>query len=283
MAELLLKIIGICAMIAIPAASLLTSLNLGRPHFKSLTGLTSMLFRYSLAMFIIMPTFAVLMYFLTGKDNPLWLGVMTISLSPAAPGIIKSMKKLEGNQELSSAWFLISILYCVILTPLSVLILEQVFSVDLDLGFDNVLMKMLTFFILPMIAGFLIYRFAPGIVETLKKILNPVVKITMLVMIVALLIVSVPMIMKQGLTNILLSVGFLIVALLLGLLFGYPERQYGPILPFSLVMRLPASAIILAQINNFLMQFAPVILMYILLGTILMAVAKKLIFNKSYQ
>ena len=283
MAELLLKIIGICAMIAIPSASLLTSLNFGRPHFRSLTGLTSMLFRYSLAMFIIMPAIAVLMYFFGGEHNSLWPGLMIISLAPAAPGVVKSMAKLEGNQKLSLAWFLTSILYCVILTPLCLLVIEQVFSVDLDLGFDDVLMKMLTFFLLPMIAGFLIYRFAPGLVETLKKILNPIVKITMLVLVIALLIVSVPLIIKQGLTNILLTFAFLIVALLIGMLFGYPEKQHGPILPASLVMRLPASAIILAQVNNTVMLYAPVIIMYVFLGTIVMTVAKKLIFNKSSQ
>ncbi len=283
MAQILLQVIGITAMIAIPASSLLTSLNFGRPHFRDLAGMTSMLFRYSLAMFIIMPAIALLMYYFGEEHKSLWTGIMIISLAPAAPGIVKSMSKLEGNQKLSLAWFLTSILYCVILTPLCLKVIEEIFAVDLDLGFDNVLMKMLTFFLLPMLAGFLICRFVPGIVEPLKKILNPVLKITMLVLVIALLIVSVSLIIKQGLTNILLTLGFLIVALLIGMLFGYPEKQHGPILPSSLLMRLPASAIILVQINDSVMLYAPVILMYVLLGTIVMAIASKLIFSKSSQ
>ncbi|MBK6876902.1 MAG: hypothetical protein IPG99_10765 [Ignavibacteria bacterium] len=90
-------------------------------------------------------------------------------VAPAAPGIVKSMSKLEGNQKLGLAWFLTSILYCVILTPLCLKVIEQVFSVDLDLGFDDVLMKMLTFFLLPMLAGFLIYRFVQALLQPQRR------------------------------------------------------------------------------------------------------------------
>lgn len=280
MAKILLQIIGISAMIAVPASSLLMSLEFGKPNFRSLKGKTSMLFRYSLAMFIIMPAIAVLFYFI-GENNSLWIGVMLVSLAPAAPGVVKSMTKLEGDKEMTLAWFIVSIIYAVILTPLDVLVIEQVFSVDLELGFVQVFSKMFSFFLLPMLIGFLISAFLPSLIVPLKKIIGPISKIAMLLLVLALLIVAVPIIAKQGIVNILFVLGFLIIALIAGQIIGHPEKQYGPILSSSLIMRLPASAIVLAQINDTVKIHAPVIIMYMILGLISMAVAKKLIFKSA--
>ena len=280
MEKILFQIIGISALLAVPSSSLLMSLEYGKPNFKELAGKTSMLFRYSMAMFIIMPAIAVLFFFI-GNNNNLWIGVMLVSLAPAAPLVVKSMEKLGGNKELGLAWFLVSIIYSVILTPLNVLVIEEVFSVNLELGFLEVLNKMLIFFLVPMLVGFLISAFAPGLSKPLARIFGPISKIASIVLILGLLIVAVPVIINKGILNSLLMLGFLSVALIVGLIFGLPEKREGPILSTSLVVRLPASAIVLAQINDKVQTHAPVIIMYLILGLVVMGIANKLIFKKT--
>ncbi len=280
MEKILLQIIGISAMLAVPTSSFVMSLEFGKPNFRELSGKTSMLFRYSLAMFIIMPAIALLFFFV-GNNNNLWIGVMLVSLAPAAPLVVKSMGKLDGNKELGLAWFLVAIIYSVVLTPLDVLIIEEVFSVNLDLGFLEVMNKMLIFFLLPMLAGFLISIFVPGWSKPLTKIIGPISKIASVVLILCLFIVAVPVIISKGISNTLFVLGFLVIALIVGQIFSYPERKQGPILSTSLVMRLPASAIVLAQINDKIQIHAPVIIMYLILGLVVMTIANKLIFKKS--
>ena len=280
MAEILLTIIGLSAIIAIPSQSIVLGLNAGKLYFKELFSHKALLIRFIFTMFVIIPGVVVLFSYLTGNLINIWSVILIIAVAPASPGVIKNMKKLEEDQNVSIAWMILTMLLSLIFFPVILLLLEMYLGIDLKLGILDVVLKLLILFIIPMGIGFLISKYFQEKAEILKKILNPVSKAAMLALIFSLLISSVPMIISKGINPILLLLSFIIVSLLIAHLMGSPKREFGPILPYSIILRLPAPAVILTKLNNTMEIHLPVIISYTILAAIVMLIYNKIFFGK---
>ncbi len=281
MGKILLTIIGISAIIAIPTQSLLLSLKAGKTYFRELFGDKSILLRYIVTMFIIAPLLAVVFSWLFGPYNGLWVGIFTIAVTPASPGLVKKMNKLSGERNISIAWMITTIFLSLIFIPVNLIIVQNYLNLDIDLGIDEVFLKLMLLFVLPMAIGFLISRYAASIVPALIKILDPVSKVSMLLLVVSLLIAAVPLIISKGIIPVLLILAFIIVELIISHLMVSPHNRFGPVLSYSVVLRLPAPAIVLMQINNSVDRYMSVVLTYTILGFIVLMVYEKLILKKN--
>lgn len=280
MAEILLTIIGLSAIIAIPSQSIVLGLNAGKLYFKELFSHRTLLIRFIITMFVIIPGVVVLFSYLTGNLISIWSVVLIISVAPASPGVIKNMGKLEGVQNVSIAWMILTMLLSLIFFPLILISLEKYLGIDLKLGIADVIIKLMILFIVPMGIGFLISKYFQEKAEILKKILNPVSKVAMLALIFSILISSVPMIISNGINPILLLLSFIIVALVIAHLMGSPEKEFGPILPYSIILRLPAPAVIITKLNNTMEIHLPVIISYTILAALVMLIYNKIFFGK---
>ena len=94
-------------------------------------------------------------------------------------------------------------------------------------------------------------------------------------LLLCVLIIAVPVLMNKSLVSMGLILAFLIITLGLSLLFELPGEKYGPILAYSVVLRLPAPALVLASINGMTKVYAPEIITFLLLGIILMMIYSK--------
>jgi len=280
LAEILLSIIGISAIAAIPAQSVVLGLNTGRPYFKELLSQKSLLARFTITMFVIIPAVVILFSFITGNLINIWSAVLIISVAPASPGVIKNMRKLEGDQNVSTAWMILTMILSLIFFPLILLSLEKYLDIDLKLGISDVLIKLMLLFIFPMSIGFLISKYFQGKAEILKKILIPLSKVAMITLIISLLISSVPMIISKGMIPVILLLSFIIVSLIIAHLMGSPGNEFGPILPYSIILRLPAPAVILTKLNNTMEIHLPVLISYTILAAIVMMVYNKIFFRE---
>lgn len=280
MAETLLTILGISVTIAIPTSMVALALEAGSPDFKLLFSNKSMLFRYFLVMFILVPALALLCYFIDGAHHTLWIAVIVISLTPASPGMLKNVTKLGGDLKMSLTWLITAIFISIIMLPLNLFIISRILNVNIDLGIDDVAKKLFMMFILPLTIGFILARILKGNTATLKKFFDTISKIAMAVLLICLLIIAVPMILKKDMIEILLILVFLIISLTISHFMELPEKKYGPILSYSVILRLPAPAFVLASINDKAKVYAPEILTFLILGFILMAVYSKIFYGK---
>ncbi|MFZ1320704.1 MAG: hypothetical protein WAT71_04035, partial [Ignavibacteria bacterium] len=226
------------------------------------------------------PIVVILFSYLTGNLISIWSVVLIIAVAPASPGVIKNMSKLEGDQNVSIAWMILTMILSLIFFPVILLLLETYFGIELKLGISDVVIKLLILFIAPMAIGFLVSKYFNNKADLIKKILNPVSKIAMIILIISLLISSAPMIISKGIMPIIFLLSFIIVALIIAHLMGSPEKEFGPILPFSIILRLPAPAVILTKLNNTMEMHLPVIITYTILATIVMIVYNKIFFGK---
>ncbi len=62
MAEILLNIIGISALIAVPSNSILLGLNSGKLNFREIFSKKKILIKYILTMFVITPLLVVILF-----------------------------------------------------------------------------------------------------------------------------------------------------------------------------------------------------------------------------
>ncbi len=218
--------------------------------------------------------------YITGNLISIWSVVLIIAVAPASPGVVKVMSKLEGDQNVSTAWMILTMLLSLIFFPIIIMMLQAYLGIVLKLGVVDVVIKLMILFIVPLGIGFLIAKYSQEKTDKIKKILEPVSKIAMLTLIVSLLISSVPLIIKNGITPIILLLSFIIVSLVIAHVMGSPEREFGPILPFSIVHRLPAPAVILTKLNGTMEMHLPVIISYTILATIVMIIYNKIFFGK---
>lgn len=275
MAEIITKLVAITAIIAVPATSLGMGLLFEKPHLRLLENHTGMIFRYSIAMFVIMPAIAAVLFYFDVTSKTVWGGIFLVSISPIMPSIVGKSIQEDKHSFIKLAWFVIALIYSMFLIPLSLIAIKSVLGLDFELGYSQLIIKLLLLFIIPLSAGFLIRAMLPEKAPAIAKIVETVGKFAGLALVILLLIVAVAEISKLTLTAVLLVLGFALLALILGVILGYPERNAGFVLAGSLLMRLPAPAIIFAQINNTVQEHLPIILLYLIVGTVLYKLLEK--------
>ena len=280
MAELILTVLKYSVILAIPASMMVLSMEAEKPYLKVLYNNPKMMLRYFLVMFVLVPALALALYYFDIDNRHTWLAVLVISLSPASPGMLKSLNKINGDTKISIAWMITAILLSVIMLPVNLFIIDRFIKFKIDLGIDDVMIKLFIMFLLPMIVGFIISKFIPKIVPGLMKILGLISKVASITLIICVLIIAVPVLMNKSLASMGLILAFLIITLGLSLLFELPKEKYGPILAYSVVLRLPAPALVLASINGMTKVYAPEIITFLLLGIILMMIYSKLFYGK---
>jgi len=280
MAELILTVLKYSVILAIPASMMVLSMESEKPYLKVLYNNPKMMLRYFLVMFVLVPALALALYYFDIDNRQTWLAVLVISLSPASPGMLKSLNKINGDTKISIAWMITAILLSVIMLPVNLFIIDRFIKFKIDLGIDDVMIKLFIMFLLPMIVGFIISKFIPKIVPGLMKILGLISKVASITLIICVLIIAVPVLMNKSLVSMGLILAFLIITLGLSLLFELPKEKYGPILAYSVVLRLPAPALVLASINGMTKVYAPEIITFLLLGIILMMIYSKLFYGK---
>ncbi|MBK6773675.1 MAG: hypothetical protein IPG78_16385 [Ignavibacteria bacterium] len=280
MAELILTVLKYSVILAIPASMMVLSMESEKPYLKVLYNNPKMMLRYFLVMFVLVPALALALYYFDIDNRQTWLAVLVISLSPASPGMLKSLNKINGDTKISIAWMITAILLSVIMLPVNLFIIDRFIKFKIDLGIDDVMIKLFIMFLLPMIVGFMISKFIPKAVPGLKKILGLISKVASITLIICVLIIAVPVLMNKSLVSMGLILAFLIITLGLSLLFELPKEKYGPILAYSVVLRLPAPALVLASINGMTKVYAPEIITFLLLGIILMMIYSKAFYGK---
>jgi len=283
MAELILTVLKYSVILAIPASMMVLSMEADKPYLKVLYHNPKMVLRYFLVMFILVPALALALYYFDIDNRHTWMAVLVISLSPASPGMLKSLNKINGETNISIAWMITAILLSVIMLPLNLFIIGKILNINIDLGIDDVIIKLFIMFLLPMIAGFLICRFLPKIVPGLMKTLGLISKVASIVLLICVLIIAVPVLMNKSLISLGLILAFILISLGLSLLFELPGEKYGPILAYSVVLRLPAPALVLASINGMTKVFAPDLISYLLIGILLMMIYSKLFYKKNKE
>jgi BASS family bile acid:Na+ symporter len=269
MIKLLLQYIGILAMVLGPIQSLcmaLTSVNTGGiPLLKP-----AVLSRFFLATFVIMPALAVVLALSGVAGWPVWTGLLLMSMSPPSGSLVSKSEKLTGTA-FGLAWQTISLLLSIVTIPLTLLIVQRIFDLRLNLGIKPVVLKILIFYLVPVAIGKAIRKGRPHAATRLLRPLNKFAQVAMALMVLLILPIAVVAVSKQEIESIALVFLFVACAILIGHAVGGPDPRLRPLLAAGLATRWIALPLILARVNDSTREIAPFLLAYLFSGTLLVA------------
>src|SRR6185295_3561334 len=127
-----------------------------------------------LATFAIMPVVVVVVALLTPLRGRLVAGLLLVPICPPGLGLSQQSLKQTGDSEIGLAWQTLAIPISVVTIPLSLLAIQNVFGLSLDLGIPEVLEQVGSLFLIPITTGFLTRVVAPGAANVLLRFAKPI-------------------------------------------------------------------------------------------------------------
>lgn len=271
------QILGILVLFSVPLTGLCLGIKTGRAYLIQLWRMPGVLVRFFLATFVIMPALAVVIRLSEDVPRAVWAGLFLISITPPSPGFHGKALKLSADAEISMAWQLTAVLLSIVTIPLTLLIVEGALGLELNLGIRAVTQKILLIYLIPVVAGMLLRRLAPPIASAVARIAAPVAKIASLLLVLLIAVIGAKPLFSLGVRSLLVVFLFGGVAMLVGHLLGSPPSNFRPTLVAALATRFPAPAFILAKLNGILDPITPVILAYLVFGSVLLGLYNKLL------
>jgi BASS family bile acid:Na+ symporter len=199
---------------------------------------------------VLMPLFAVslvLIFDLTPVVRFILVALSVSQVLPVAP--IRMLK--AGVTSASAIGVLVaSSVLAIVLVPLAMVILGQVFNVPLQMPALSVAVLVFTSVLLPVGLGIAVHSFAPALA---KRLARPVLLISFIVCVTCVAVIlfaaAPAMWSLVGNGTVAAIAVFVIAGLAIGHFFGGPEPEDRPALAFSTALRHPGTVMAIAQVN----------------------------------
>ena len=230
--------------------------------------------RAFLAMNILMPLLAVLIFPWLPLYPAVKIAIVALSVSPVPPFLPGKAIKEGGNQSYVFGLLVSSSLLSIIVVPLTVKLIEAFVHVPFDISASKVALLVGKTILVPLFAGMLISARFPLFSAKIARTVNLLGSLLLVVVLVVMLIASAGrMFSLVGNATILALVSFAAMGLIIGYSLGGPTLQNRRTLSLATASRHPGIAIAIASINFPAQKLVlPAVLLYLILTTILSAV-----------
>jgi bile acid:Na+ symporter, BASS family len=229
-----------------------------------------LLLRAVLSMNLVMPVIAVLIATSFAVRYEIKVALVALAVSPVPPIIQKKQISAGGREEYVVGLLVAMSLLAIILVPLTVLILDEVFDRAGGIGPAAVAKIMAMSVLAPLLAGLLIRHWIPAAEKASKAIIS-IAGILLMIAAVVLLYGLWPVIRAYLGNGVVLMLALIaIIGLAVGHLLGGPRAADRTALAMSTASRHPAVALAIAT-SGVLMDPKPelgIILLYLLVATL---------------
>jgi BASS family bile acid:Na+ symporter len=230
----------------------------------------SQLLRSVLSMNVILPLFAATLVGIFSLRPALGIALIAVSVSPVPPFLPVKQLKLVGHHEYVYGLLGASSLLCVVLAPLTILLISLAFSRDAHISPLAIgRMVGLTVFV-PFAVGLIIHRLNPTFAERASPIANKVGSLLLVVAFVPVLIKMWPaMIALIGDGTLLAIIAFVVVGLVVGHLLGGPDPRSRTVLALATATRHPGVAMVISAASlEGSKLVAPALILYLIVAAI---------------
>ncbi|HEY2809554.1 MAG TPA: hypothetical protein VGI91_12250 [Steroidobacteraceae bacterium] len=260
--------------LALQASIMLTVLGLGlTASWQEATYLLrkpAMLLRSVLAMSVLLPIVAVVIVRTFAFPLEIEAALVALAISPVPPLLHMKQLKSGGRREFVVGLLAGMGLLAIVLVPVSVAILNAVFSTSLLVPPQTVAAVVLKTILVPLALGLLIHRWVPAV----GKAARPVIALAFVLLLVATVLLLYGM---WPVTRTLLGngVGLMLavvaaIGLLVGHLLGGPRAEDRTTLAMATAARHPAVALTIASATQASKpSLLAVILLYVVIATII--------------
>jgi bile acid:Na+ symporter, BASS family len=209
-----------------------------------------LLVRSLVAIFVVMPLFAILMTKIFSFNSPVVIALIVLSISPIPPLLPKKVTKSGGRASYELGLMVTAAAFSIVFIPLATYLLGKYFDRPFAMGPSAVAKVIVLSVLLPLAAGIVFRSFAPGAAE---RIAGPLVRfagVVLLIGVLCILAFALPTAWSLvGDGTILAFISVVIVGLAVGHLLGGPDPDERVALALSTACRHPGLAIAIAGVN----------------------------------
>jgi bile acid:Na+ symporter, BASS family len=226
--------------------------------------------RSLLAMFVVMPIFAVALDRVFDFRPEVEIVLVALAISPVPPLLPQREAHSGGHASYGLGLMALLALVSIMAVPASLAILEWVVGRQLRMPPGTIAGLMIKAVLAPLAAGMVVRAMRPALAQRLEKPVALVAKVLLPLAIVALLVATVPaMWALVGEGTLLALVLFTVAGLVIGHALGGPDPDHAVVLAFSTACRHPALALAIATTNFPDLRFGALILLYALVNAAL--------------
>jgi BASS family bile acid:Na+ symporter len=206
--------------------------------------------RALLAMNVLMPLFVVGFVLIFDLNPVVKFTLVALSVSPIIP--VAPLRMLRAGTTSASAMGVLvaASVLAIVLVPLAMEILEQVFKLPLQMSAASIAALVFTSVLLPVGLGIAVHSFAPTLANRLAKPFLLIAATAVLASSAPVFHSAAPAILSLvGNGTVIAIVVFVMAGLAIGHLLGGPEPENRPALAFATALHHPGTVIAIAQVN----------------------------------
>jgi bile acid:Na+ symporter, BASS family len=240
--------------LALKASIMLTLFGFGlqatREDLLYLLRRPGVLVRSLVAMFVVMPVFAILMTSFASFDRAVVIALIALSISPVPPVLPTKVTKSGGHPPYGLGLMVTAASLSIVYVPLAVYLIGKYFNRPFAMGPDAVAKLIVISILAPLAAGIGFRKVAPTIAGRIAGPLGRIAGIVLLAGVLCILAFALPTAWTlMGSRTIIAIAAFVIVGLAAGHFFGGPGSEQKVTLALSTASRHPALALAIAGVN----------------------------------
>ncbi len=245
-----LQWIGFFAIGAVFVVMFTLGLMLGREQIAAALARRVVLTAVIFAVVVPIPVLAVLVVRVFDLSPAIAAGIVLMAISPGAPVALRRALDAGGDPHFAPALHLAIVMLAVVTVPVSVEILDWIFSAQFHVSALDVARQVFFAQLLPLALGAALRHWKPALAKALEPRMARAGNALLLVL-GAMALVDLPSIIRQiGWIPSAAGFGMTITALAVGAAFAFRVPEVRPAAAVAAAMRNPGLALLIASLNN---------------------------------
>jgi BASS family bile acid:Na+ symporter len=231
----------------------------------------SLLLRSILSMNIVMLAVAVALAMLFDPPPAIRIAIVALAVSPVPPVLPSKQEKAGGSEAYTLGLLTAAALVAIVLVPASIELIGRSFDIDMHQPASTIASIVLVSVIVPLAAGILVNRFAPGFAAKMARPISIFATVLLIVAFLPVLIFEWPSVWSLvGNGIVLVLAAFTLIGLAVGHFLGGPDPGDRTVLALATSARHPGVAIAIASLNfpDHQKAVAAVVMFHLILATI---------------
>ena len=264
------KLVGIGLNLSMWLMVFSVALNAGDWRAHKLFREPALLLRSFVAMYVVMPLFAVWVALNFDLNRALLTALILLALSPVPPVLPSKQVKAGGSMNFVVGLLVIASLASILVVPAGVAAVGRLFGQDLDVPFAVTARVVGTSVLLPVVVGLVVARVTPTFAARIAGPISAVAGALLLVLFIPVVVMKWGVIAAQASNYTILAILlFLAVGLLAGHLLGGPDPDNRTTLALATATRHPGVALaVLNAVAPTSEEVAPVFLLYLVVSIV---------------
>ena len=256
-----LQWVGLIALPTLFTVMFAIGLMLGPAQVAAAMTRRTVLFAVLFAAVVPLPVVTVVAIEVFNLRGPIGVGLLLMAISPGAPFALRRAIHAGAHRDFAPALHITIVTLAVVTVPLSVAILDAVFSAEFQVTYAQIARQVFFAQLLPLLLGALVRYLKPALAEKIEPHAARLGNRLVIVFMVLTLVDIVPIVASIGWVPTAAGAAMAALALAMGSLVAGRDPEIRPAAGIAVAMRNPGLALTMAEANH-----APPVVSAVIIG-----------------